>query len=159
GASGAPFVAAGLRASPATLARPRRAGLPREPRGPCERLITRMDALLADLPDRAEALTVLGGPETLLHGDLWSSNTFVLDTPDGLRARLIDWDHAGVGPAVYDLSTFLTRLAEADRAPVLGAYRRTLAAGGLMLPTDAELAHAFDTAERGRLANCGLWSA
>ena len=156
---GVPFFASSVRDFAATLERLRRDGVAREHRGTCERLIARMDALLAELPDRAEALTVLGGPETLLHGDLWATNAFVLDTPDGLRARLIDWDHAGVGPAVYDLSTFLTRLVEADRAPVLAAYRRTLAAGGLVLPTDAELAHAFDTAERGRLANCGLWYA
>ena len=115
-----------------------------------------MDALLAELPERAEALNVCGGPETLLHGDLWTTNTFVL--PDG-TARLIDWDHAGVGPAAYDLSTFVSRFPAAERAHVLGRYREAAARRGLTLPSDAELQLAFDTAERGRLANCGLWPA
>ena len=56
-----------------------------------------------------------GGPELMLHGDLWTTNTFVQSTAEGPVARLIDWEHAAVGPASYDLSTFLYRFAAADR--------------------------------------------
>ena len=143
----------------AALGRILRAGAEPEHAALCERLIARMDALLAQRDARAEALDAFGGPETLLHGDLWTTNAFVLDGPDGPQARLIDWDHAGVGPAAYDLSTFLSRFPPADRPPVLAAYRAAVERAGLALPSAAELALAFDTAERGRLAGCGLWPA
>src|SRR5207244_7091319 len=39
-----------------------------------ERLVTRLRCLLAEEPKRAQALRELGGPETLLHGDLWTTN-------------------------------------------------------------------------------------
>jgi fructosamine-3-kinase len=37
---------------------------------------------------RAQALAESGGPETLLHGDLWTVNTFVMTTPRGLKRGL-----------------------------------------------------------------------
>src|SRR6266542_6642908 len=74
-----------------------------------DRLLGRLYKLRDALPQRAQALAELGGPETLLHGDLWAINVFVIPTANGLHARLIDWDHAAVGPASYDLSTFLLR--------------------------------------------------
>src|SRR5207244_2148550 len=61
------------------------------------RLLQRLDVLCRELPQRARALEELGGPETLLHGDLWAINVFVIPTPNGLHARLIDWDHAASG--------------------------------------------------------------
>src|SRR2546430_11660755 len=48
-----------------------------------------------------------GGPDTLLHGDLGPKNIFVALASDGPCARLVDWDHVGVGPAGYDVSTLL----------------------------------------------------
>jgi hypothetical protein len=64
------------------------------------RLLARLRRLLAEQDRRARALAESGGPETLLHGDLWTSNTFVVRTPEGLKARLIDWDRAGGGADV-----------------------------------------------------------
>ena len=67
----------------------------------CEmRAITARDELLRRWPDlkaeqseRAQALAAPGGPETLVHGDLWPTN--VLSCRRGTRpARLIDWDEA-----------------------------------------------------------------
>jgi hypothetical protein len=58
------------------------------------RLLARLRRLLADQNRRARALAEWGGPETLLHGDLWTSNTFVLRTPASRRASSI-----GIGPA------------------------------------------------------------
>src|SRR6058998_4234765 len=67
-----------------------------------QRLLGRLYDLREELPQRAEALEKLGGPETLLHGDLWAINIFVIPMSHGLHARLIDWDHVAVGPASYD---------------------------------------------------------
>src|SRR5207249_826009 len=75
-----------------------------------------------------------GGPETLLHGDLWSINVFVIPTAHGPRVRLIDWDHASVGPASYDLSTFLLRLPSQERSWVLEVYREEMSRAGWGLP-------------------------
>src|SRR5207302_73987 len=42
-----------------------------------DRLLKRLCALRDDLPYRARRLSERGGPETLLHGDLWTINIFV----------------------------------------------------------------------------------
>jgi len=106
-----------------------------------------------------QMLETFGGPETLLHGDLWTTNTFVATTNDGLVARLIDWDHAAVGPASYDLSTFLYRFAKRERPWILEAYRRHVARAGGRLPPDRELNLSFETAEYARYANRVIWPA
>src|SRR5207249_2815085 len=111
GTPGAPPLAANLAAASARLERPAPPRVEPTPeqgalRG---RLLTRLYRLRDDLPRRVHLLETLGGPDTLLHGDLWTTNTLLHPTPRGLMARLIDWDHAAVGPVSYDLSTFLYR--------------------------------------------------
>ena len=54
-----------------------------------DRLLGRMHALLGELPWRSRALAEIGGPETLLHGDLWTTNTLALPTADGWQAHLM----------------------------------------------------------------------
>ena len=81
-----------------------------------DRMLRRLARLLAEEPRRARALADSGGPETLLHGDLWTTNVFVRRTSRGLVTRFTDWDRAGVGPMSYDLSTFLLRFP-APRRP------------------------------------------
>jgi phosphotransferase family enzyme len=125
----------------------------------CHRLFERLFKLRQELPQRAKLLEELGGPETLLHGDLWAINIFVIPTDQGLHARLIDWDHAAVGPASYDLSTFLLRLPSEERAWVLGAYRNETARAGWTLPSTSELNFLFETAECARIANRIIWPA
>jgi Phosphotransferase enzyme family len=121
-----------------------------------DRLSRRVDALLAEEPGRTRRLQEAGWPVTLLHGDLWPQN--VLLSPlrgDRRRARLIDWDQAGAGPVVYDLSTFVSRLSSPLRIPALRLYRRAVRTAGWRLPDDpADLNHAFETAEYARLASC-----
>ena len=78
-----------------------------------DRLLGRLGKLFAERQERVAVIRELGEPETLLHGDLWPQNALVIPTgPAGerLQVRLIDWDHAGVGPPSYDLSTFLSRI-------------------------------------------------
>jgi thiamine kinase-like enzyme len=162
-----------------------------------ESLLKRLHQMLDELPQRAQALAQWGGPETLLHGDLWAINVFVIPdaaagvppagrsdgraaapehsngSPDGKvpsstagrtppaawRARLIDWDHAAVGPATYDLSTFLLRFPSEDRPWVLELYRQAVAEAGWRLPDERELNLLFETHEYARFANRIIWPA
>lgn len=120
-----------------------------------DRLGRRVDALLEEEPGRTGRLQEAGWPVTLLHGDLWPQN--VLLSPlrgDRRRARLIDWDQAGVGPVVYDLSTFISRFSPPLRIPALRLYRRAVRTAGWQLPDPADLNDAFETAECARLASC-----
>jgi hypothetical protein len=122
----------------------------------CDRLRERLVRLLDEAPQRMEALDEIGGADTLLHGDLWPSNLLV--EGDG-TIRLIDWDHAGVGPAAYDLSTLLMRTPVSLRPGALGDY---LDAGGTFGRSSVgrdDLNYVFETAEYARLANCVIWPA
>ena len=124
-----------------------------------ERLEGRLERLGADEPRRVRAMAAVGGPETLLHGDLWTTNTMVLERGAQPRVRLIDWDHAAVGPVSYDLSTFLYRFGPERRDEVLGRYRDAYGRRGLRLPDRSRLDLLFDTAECARLANRVIWPA
>ena len=124
-----------------------------------DRLLRHLSALLLERPARSRDLAELGGPETLLHGDLWTTNTLVVDAPDGPRAHLIDWDRAGVGPVCYDLSTFLLRFPAQHRPAIMDIYRAEVGRLGWRLAPDAQLNTLFDTAERARYAHYVIWPA
>jgi hypothetical protein len=124
-----------------------------------DRLLERMYTLLGEAPYRAQVIEDLGGPEVLLHGDLWTTNTLHVPAEDGLQARLIDWDHAGVGPASYDLSTFLYRFPPGDRRWILDWYQQAVERVGWRLPAPRELNLLFETAECARYANRAIWPA
>jgi ATP-binding cassette subfamily B protein len=123
-----------------------------------DRLLDRVERLDAERDDRASLLERYGGPDTLLHGDLWLSNTLVVWRADGFQATLIDWDHVGMGPVIYDLSTFLYRVAPEHRPWILVRYREAAARRGWQLPDDVTLNHLFETAECARYA-CNLGDA
>src|SRR5438128_12504295 len=59
-----------------------------------DRLLRRLYTLRSELPQREEVLKKWGGPGTLLHGDLWTSSVFVMQSANGLGGRLRDWHHA-----------------------------------------------------------------
>src|SRR5438034_852728 len=124
-----------------------------------DRLLKRLYKLRDELPRRAQAEADWGGPETLLHGDLWAINVFVIPTADGLHARLIDWDHAAVGPASYDLSTFLLCFPALHRTWVYDLYRRAVAGDGWRMPAERDLNLLFETHEYARFANRIIWPA
>ncbi|PYR91836.1 MAG: hypothetical protein DMF84_15960 [Acidobacteria bacterium] len=130
---------------------------PRQYAGIPNRLRERLMALLADAPRRTRVAEKWGGPDTMVHGDLWPINIFVRATPNGPRARLVDWDRLAVGPFSYDLSTFLFRLPAASRPQVLEHYRNAVADAAWCLASPAELEMLFDTAERARYANTVIW--
>jgi hypothetical protein len=118
-----------------------------------------LQGMLDEESERAQALEELGGPETLVHGDLWLTNVFVLPADDRLRVRLIDWDHAGVARFPYDLSTLLIRFPSSQRSHLLADYEEFLAAQGWRLPDAHALNGLFDTAERSRIASHVVWPA
>src|SRR5207249_9425019 len=122
-------------------------------------LLQRLSKLRQELPERAQALETWGGPETLLHGDFSHINIFVIPTAHGLHVRLIDWDHASVGPACYDLSTFLLRLPPQERPWVVDLYRAEISRAGWCLPPMPMLNFLFETAEHARLTNRIIWPA
>ena len=124
-----------------------------------DRLLDRLYPALTDAPRRAQVLKEAGGPDTLLHGDLWRANAFVTATGNGTRVRLIDWDHVGVGPFSYDLSTFLMRFSPAERPWLLSHYRQAVAVVGWRLPAERELNVLFETAEYARFAIRVAWAA
>lgn len=127
-----------------------------------DRLLRRLDALGRE--ERARAATMAEGDEveTLLHGDLWTGNIMVpLPESGGRRpVGLIDWDHAGVGPVVYDLSTLLVHFDAARRSWILDTYRAAIGReAGWQLPDRARLNELFETCEYARLANALTWPA
>lgn len=123
------------------------------------RLLDGLRGLLADTPRRLRAIRDYGSPDTLLHGDLWPKNVFVSASRGGPRARLIDWDHVGLGSYSYDLSTFLYRTPAAVRLWVLQRYRRSVARYRWQLPENTVLNLLFHTAECARYAHCILFDA
>ena len=124
-----------------------------------EGLLERLERLRDELPMRARVIATHAGPETLVHGDLWTVNVFAIPTPSGIRARLIDWDDAGVGPASYDLSTFLHRMPVEYRLWVLDLYRSAATGSGWRLPSCDDLNLLFDTHECARIASTIIWPA
>jgi phosphotransferase family enzyme len=161
GGRGIPYFTTNIRDALAALdtLRASRIEPPPECSGLPARLRERLRGLLADVPRRAKVFDDAAGPDTLLHGDLWTINTFVADTPDGLRARFVDWDQTAVGPFSYDLSTFLFRFPPEQRRWILARYRQAVAPAGWSLPSASELDVLFDTAERARYANRVIWPA
>ena len=123
-----------------------------------DRLLSRLQLLQDELPRRVQMLEHDGGPEVVLHGDLWTTNAFVTESPDGWRARLVDWDHAGVGRTSYDLSTFLLRFPAEERSWILDRYRSAVA-GRWELPATRDLNAQLETAELARYANRAIWPA
>jgi Ser/Thr protein kinase RdoA (MazF antagonist) len=122
-------------------------------------LLPRIERLREQEPDRAKALAEGGGPETLLHGDLWPTNAIAVGDGKAVRVRLVDWDEAAVGPAVFDVSTFLLRFHRGNRPWILEAYRRAVhRLAGQALPGEPELVSALETAAYGRLASLLVWS-
>src|SRR5256886_1347238 len=97
-----------------------------------------------------------GEPETLLHGDLGPKNIFVALAGDHACARLIDWDHVGVGPASYDVSTLLYQSSPDYRPWLLCRYRAAAERAGYPLPEDRHLNALFYAALKAHLGRYGL---
>jgi thiamine kinase-like enzyme len=118
-------------------------------------LLDRLERLAGEREQRARALAQIGGPETLLHGDLWLTNIAVVSQygPGAPALALIDWDHVGPGPVSYDISRLVLRFPQAQRRRIVARYRAAAANLGIDLPADEDLHGLFVTAECARLAS------
>src|SRR3989442_2739833 len=123
------------------------------------RLLERLYWLLDAAPSQVRLMEEAGGPETLLHGDLGPKNIFVAMAGDRPSARLIDWDHVGVGQASYDVSTLLYQSSPDDRPWLLCRYRAALERAGHALPEDRQLNALFHAAEIARGVSSIIWPA
>jgi Phosphotransferase enzyme family len=119
-------------------------------------LLERVSVIMGQLPSRLEMMKELSGPETLLHGDLWTSNMFVL--PDG-QIRLIDWDRAAAGPIAYDLSTLILRFPAKQRFELMELYWEAAQPMRWEIPTYKDLNIIFETFEFARYACLMIWPA
>jgi hypothetical protein len=122
-------------------------------------LLEHLYILIDEENSRIEVIEDFDIPETLLHGDLWTTNIFVLPTNNGFNVRLIDWERTGVGPIVYDLSTFLLRFPIQHRNWILNYYKEQVSKLDWKLPSSSVLNLLFDTMECSRLANTIIWLA
>jgi hypothetical protein len=119
----------------------------------------RIERLEEREPERRRILAAWGGPETLLHGDLWPTNALVIANGDGVAVRLVDWDEAAVGPVGFDVSTFLLRFDPPRRPWILESYRRAVERlAGWQLPGEHDLNQIFATAAHARLVSLLVWS-
>jgi len=122
-------------------------------------VLQRLGRLRRQEPERAAALAAAGGPETLVHGDLWPTNAIVHRKGDAVGVRFVDWDEAAVGPAGFDVSTLLLRFDASHRAWMLDAYRGAVdRLAGWKLPSDRDLNLVFETAAQARLVSLLVWS-
>lgn len=113
--------------------------------------------LIDDEPRRVHLLRAQAGPETLVHGDLTRANVFVL--PREPQVCLIDWDHVGVAPAAFDISTHVAHYPLDQRRLVLERYLGAMEERGLPFPHDVDWDLLVATFEAGRLANQLIWMA
>lgn len=141
------------------LLRPPAVRLSADEQGVVEKVQNLLSGLIRDEARRVRLVQEKAGPETLLHGDLTRANVFVLPESDGCRFRLIDWDHVGVGPAAFDLSTHVAYYPPAQRRRLLDRYTHAMADRGLPFPDDIDWDLLVATFEAGRLANQIIWIA
>jgi len=124
-----------------------------------DRLLQRLSQLYDTRHYRRQIMVECKGMETMVHGDLWINNFLVKQKNTGYRMLLIDWDHVGVGPVHYDLSTLLIRVHQGKRLKMLHWYREAIAAANFQLPAIDTLNLLFETEEYARLANALIWPA
>jgi hypothetical protein len=160
GDRGMPFYAGNVRDALRALRSPRLERAGPAVCAPRDALLARLERLAEQERWRAQLAADHGGPETLVHGDLWPSNALVAAQDGGaLDVRFVDWDEAAVGPGEFDLATLALRYAPSRRRSILDAYRdaaRRLA--GWELAPERELVALLETAAYARLASLLVWT-
>jgi thiamine kinase-like enzyme len=124
-----------------------------------DRLVARLEELQREEPARRAAMEELGIPETLLHGDINAPNAMVSGRKGRFHIRFIDWEHIGVGPVTYDVSSFLFSAPSEHRGRMMQRYREAVGRHGWVLPGVTELNELFDTANYARMASRLIWPA
>jgi Ser/Thr protein kinase RdoA (MazF antagonist) len=81
-------------------------------------LLQRLHDTYASVVDRLLAL-----PQAIIHGEYYASNVLVQQRTGGYRICPIDWETAGVGPALMDLAALTSgQWAERERLAMVRAY-------------------------------------
>jgi len=159
GDRGIPFYAGNVRDAIRGLSSPllERAGP--EVAAPRDTLLLRLARLAEQETSRAQLAAACGGPETLVHGDLWPSNVIVAPHAGTIRVRFIDWDEAAAGPAEFDLATLLLRFGRSQRHSILDVYREAVRRlAGWELASERELVVLLETAAYARLVSLLVWT-
>jgi phosphotransferase family enzyme len=92
-----------------------RAFAPAESRPAVEWVVDRYDTVI-------ELLATL--PATIVHGDFYASNILVGAQGDAMRICPIDWEMAGIGPALLDLAALTAgSWTDGQREEIVRAYR------------------------------------
>jgi hypothetical protein len=79
-----------------------------------------LEAFVAGLPGRFEALAACGLPDTLIHGDFHSGNA----RGDGRTVTLLDWGDSGVGHPLLDQAAYFERMPDDDAEAVREHWHR-----------------------------------
>jgi Ser/Thr protein kinase RdoA (MazF antagonist) len=97
-----------------------RAFAPPQSREAVDRVVDRYEAVI-------ELLTTL--PLTIVHGDFYASNILVGGPEGAMRVCPIDWEMAGIGPALLDVAALTAgSWTDAEREEIVDAYRQTATA-------------------------------
>ncbi len=84
-----------------------------------DRLRGRHPALAPALEHYQRVIDILAGlPRTFIHGEFYASNILVARD----RIAAVDWEMAGIGPAVLDLAALVTGWEGQDRAAIIAGY-------------------------------------
>jgi Ser/Thr protein kinase RdoA (MazF antagonist) len=95
----------------------------------------RAAALAAALEDFEEVLAVLASlPRAFIHGELYPSNVLVVADREPVAVYPVDWEMAGIGPALIDLAALVGGYPAAEREPLADAYVEGFAAAGGSIP-------------------------
>jgi Phosphotransferase enzyme family len=95
----------------------------------------RAPPLVDALEDYEEVVrTLVSLPRSLVHGELYPSNVLVVPEREPVGVYPVDWEMAGVGPALLDLAALAGGYPAAEREPLVAAYVEGLAAGGGSIP-------------------------
>ena len=95
----------------------------------CERIADAVSERLAELPAR------------LIHGEFTAANVIVQRPGGGIRIRPVDWELAGLGPAVLDLAALTAgSWSDRDRDRIEAAYVDACPANSRPAAADIDLA-------------------
>jgi hypothetical protein len=86
---------------------------------------SRAARFLGGLAQRHDAVvdTLLGLPQTVVHGDFNAANVLVGGGREGLRVAPVDWELAAAGPGLVDLATLVSGAwSAAERECLTAAY-------------------------------------
>jgi hypothetical protein len=95
----------------------------------------RAPALVAALGRFEEVVSILASlPRAFVHGELYPSNVMVVLGQDPVAVYPVDWEMAGIGPALIDLAALAGGYGAVEREPLTKAYIDGLTARGGPIP-------------------------